>query len=477
MSATARYHAARRLESERALDKRIEHFAQRYDRTRETLVLIPGLGGSRLDRALTAFDAVHGAKAPRYDAVWLDEGLLTGDIRYLEIDRDGRDRDGHLVIPDGPVGFLIQPYDSTQKYFTSRGYNFVVFGYDWRRPPDEAASQLLRFLQHLHERVVALHGAACDPLRTTTLAAHSLGGIVAVLLLQLLRQKSGPDRAPPLQHLYRVVTVGTPFYGTTWVLRYYYGGVPLLNQLYGPDTVTRVISSFSGPVVLHLLDRASYAAYATCYAQRNEAPELERYPYREAGRADQSIDPYAEPARRRYPAWVVQDSLDAALRLRQKILRPLSGMLADKLFHIRNRQLTTCNGLRWHDVDGCAHRPGDAPPFEPEFGAGDGTAPYWSARLAYVPRQRVFDVQARRTHAYLMEDAAVLAKIEQIMTDASSRTASPSAGTNKRAERPAPGKGLRVLEDELAEGTAERDDPRLRDRRFWRRWLNEFGAG
>ncbi len=56
-----------------------------------------------------------------------------------------------------------------------------MFGYDWRRPLEEAPGYLEHFLNLLRFQVVSRHGF--DPLPTTTLLCHSQGGLVAKVLM------------------------------------------------------------------------------------------------------------------------------------------------------------------------------------------------------------------------------------------------------------------------------------------------------
>ena len=98
----------------------------------------------------------------------------------------------------------------------------------------------------------------------------------------------------PARRFYRIVTVGTPFYGTAVPLDYFHKGNPVLNRLCGGrEAFARVIASFPGIGVLHFLDRATYKIYGRAFAQRGETPELSRYPARHGTCSEQGA--YAEP--------------------------------------------------------------------------------------------------------------------------------------------------------------------------------------
>ena len=98
----------------------------------------------------------------------------------------------------------------------------------------------------------------------------------------------------PARRFYRIVTVGTPFYGTAVPLDHFHKGNPVLNRLCGGrEAFARVIASFPGIGVLHFLDRATYKIYGRVFAQRGETPELSRYPARHGTCSEQGA--YAEP--------------------------------------------------------------------------------------------------------------------------------------------------------------------------------------
>ena len=197
------YHEIRYLEIRDAHATRIREFLSRYRPGRPTVVLLPGGMGSQLDRSDQRYRDDHPVPAFKYDPVWLDLGLLfDGDALTLELHRDGRDKGGHVIIPDGPLRFLVNAYDRTEAFFRQDSrYNYIVFGVDWRRAVGEAAAFLDEFLRHLRAAVKTRFRGE-DPLARTSLLAHSMGGLVAKVFLH----RPGPiPRA-----IARVITVATP---------------------------------------------------------------------------------------------------------------------------------------------------------------------------------------------------------------------------------------------------------------------------
>ena len=218
------YEIARNHEIHDAHQRVIDAFAKSYRIDKPTIVLLPGGMGSHLDRSTRPFVNDQSIPFPMYDPVWMDLEMIFGrDLELLRIEENGHDAGNHMVIPTGPLQFLVKAYDGTQRFFEGLGWNYIVFGYDWRRSLEEAASQLNEFLVNLRDRVKDLRD--CDPLPTTTLLAHSQGGLVGKIFLQSV---SGDDGGGIGLWMKQFVTIGTPFYGTTSHQdRYYQGQSPL----------------------------------------------------------------------------------------------------------------------------------------------------------------------------------------------------------------------------------------------------------
>ena len=83
---------------------------------RPTIMLLPGGMGSQLDRSLEAYQ--RGQLLPTdYDTVWIDFGtIFLGQARSLMIETNGRDRDSHAIVANGPLRSPVNAYDATQQF-------------------------------------------------------------------------------------------------------------------------------------------------------------------------------------------------------------------------------------------------------------------------------------------------------------------------------------------------------------------------
>lgn len=441
----------------------VNEFTRTYRRKRPTVVLLPGGMGSQLDRSKEAFKGVHPDQYT-FDPVWMDAGILfDGDGLKLEIETGGRDKGGHFVVPNGPLRFLILAYDRTSAWADEHGFNFVVFGYDWRHPLGDAAEWLQRFLSFLRAAVLARHGE--DPLPTTTLVAHSQGGLVAMHFLR---------RYPLLQWANRLITVATPFYGT-WSHgdRYYVGQSPL-DRIHGKAEVARIAATLPGPYVLmplpkHIFDRDW---------RRIGFGSKEDYPVRDAT-SGAPIDPYNANNLGRYPPWIDADHLSLATQALEVVAAPVEDAVARRITCIgATGDASTPVLLRWRSLPSGFDPDRDGTSFIGVAGApgGDGTVPGWSAFHAAVPKSNRVTISNTQEsdHTFLMETDAVLDTIGP-MLDAS------YGGVTVAAPRPRSMLGpsaspdeVRALADDVRRGRAGRDDPRLFDERTWRGLVREL---
>src|SRR5437867_4546022 len=111
--------------------KNVQDFLDHYRAGAPTVVMLPGGMGSQLDRSPEAY---HGQAISflNYTPVWLSPGVLfRGDALTLEMDENRHDIRDFIIVPDGPLRFLVTAYEGTAKFFADRGANYIVFGYDW----------------------------------------------------------------------------------------------------------------------------------------------------------------------------------------------------------------------------------------------------------------------------------------------------------------------------------------------------------
>jgi len=394
------YESARRSEIVACYDKWIDEYAVTYLPGRPTVVFLPGGMGSQLDRSKTPYVNDNSLPLGQYDPVWMDLGMVFDkEAKALAIAPDGRDAGSHIIRPNGPLRFPTKPYDATERYFRTNGCNYIPFSFDWRRPLVECADCLKEFLRRLKGRVKALRGE--DPLPTTTILCHSMGGLVAKVFLHRVLP-AGSSASAYAKWFARVVTAGTPFYGTGTHMPRYFVGVEPLDIIYKREDLARIVASMPGPYILGLLDAATF--------QRDGADlGLARYPVRDGADLTQDADPFSDAMMARWPAWVSHDLLRQTRRVYELLSRRLPAHLARRVYHLRSGLQPMPVELVWDDIDGAAFNPSNDPsPFASIMGPGDGTVPFWSARLAQSDDDHVYDLQQVDDHGELLEHGETL---------------------------------------------------------------------
>ncbi len=457
------YDSARKKEIRDAHDRHIEEFARGYKRNRPTILFLPGGMGSQIDRSDEAY--AGDASLPfKYDPIWVDPGIVFDkEALQLEIESNSHDIGNHICVPNGPLRYLLKPYNATEDYFRDKDFNYLVFGYDWRRPLLESADFLRSFLKQLKSRVQYLWQE--NPLPNTTILCHSMGGLVAKVFLHCVF-KPNTKAADVRKWMCRLVTVATPFYGTANHMTRYYKGQKVLNTLYKANNLARLTATFPGPYVLMFLDAKSYDQYAGDL-------EIRRYPVRDAQNPDMQADPFNQNLFGRYPPWVSPDHLNQATRMRKIIIRPLPEAVADCVFHIRARRQKTWVELKWKAVKGASFNPNkDDSPITGKNGEGDGTVPFWSARLAQVPDGQVFNLKKAKKHQELLEHTETLKVIsrlvEQDKMPKTIKVLDKSLGSPRVSTKAA----AQFIED-VAAGKIKRTDSKAMDEKIWRRIIQE----
>lgn len=460
------YDAARRAAIRNSYRAAIKELVARYRPGRPTVVMLPGGMGSQLDRSPEPWTG-SSEDVACYDPIWLDSGIFfESDGTKLEIDPDGRDIGGHIVVPNGPLRYLVHAYAETERWAAASGINYVVFGYDWRRSLEEAADHLDFFLDAMRDAI--MHRCGEDPLPTTTLLGHSQGGLVAKVFLH--------EVGGAAAKMARLITVGTPFYGTWSHQQRFYVGQSPLNAIYGIRNTARIIATLPGPYILMFLDRE---AFDRDHARLGFAGP-DDYPITNAI-SGAPCDPFADEHLGRYPPWVSRFHIAAARETLRKVAAPLPDAVAERVHCIRSAlDKQTPTRLRWEPV------PAD---FDPGVryinpiktkaprngGGGDNTVPAWSAWHAHVPRENCIDLKRARVHGDLLQHTEVL--------DAVGRLVNPSYVPYRpppRSDAFARGEetmSLSDLEDfaaDIGTGRARRSDPRAHDERTWKRMMTEM---
>ena len=457
------YESIRKKEIRDAHNRHIEEFARGYKRNRPTVVFLPGGMGSQIDRSDKPY-AGEPSLPFRYDPIWMDPGIVFDkEALQLEIEPNSHDIGNYICIPNGPLRYLLKPYNATEDYFREKDFNYLVFGFDWRRSLPESANFLKSFLKRLKDRVQYLWQQ--DPLPNTTILCHSMGGLVARVFLHSVFKKNAAA-ADVRKWMCRLVTVATPFYGTATHMTRYYKGQQLLNILYKANKLARLTATFPGPYILMFLDAKSYELCA-------DKLEISRYPVRDAKNPDITADPFDQSQFGRYPPWVSPGYLGQATQMRNIFTRPLPDAVVDRVFHIRARRTKTWVELKWKAVNGASFNPNkDDSPITGKNGEGDGTVPFWAARLVQVPDSQVFNLKKAKKHQELMEHPETLKVIarliEQDKMPKTVKVPDKSLGSPKASMKTAE----QFIEDVVA-GKIKRTDSKALDKKIWRRIIQE----
>ena len=445
----------------RAYAGHIKSFVERYIRGRKTVVLLPGGMGSQLDFSPRPYDGVP-MSFSQYETAWMDIGVIFDhDALKLEIDDQGRDKNGHIVVPNGPLRFMVVAYDGTARYFQERDYNYIVFGYDWRRPIEECAGFLEDFLDQLRKSVFNKHHE--DPLPLTTLLCHSQGGLVAKLFLH--RIFSAPNWFD------KVITVGTPFYGTWGHQRRFFIGQQPLNILYGGGRIAKVVATLPGPYTLMFIDRRTFDRD---HARIGLDPGA--YPVTDPA-TGAPVDPYDPANLKRYPQWVNGDHLEIARQIRGTIAQPLPDSISDRFYNLRARKdKNTPVSLHWKalvpDFDPDS---GDSPVTANQKGGGDGTVPGWAAWHAHTDADHRVELKKASDHTMLMEHLEVLENTRFIMEK--DAVASKALGKNEMvgaAGETATHHRVQRFFHDVAKNRATREDTRGYERSIWQTIYREM---
>lgn len=437
---------------------RIREFVGRYQSGRPTVVLLPGGMGSQLNQSMEEYQSSY-AQPTDYDPVWIDIGtFLAGQVRSLQIETDGRDYLSHVVVADGPLrGSLISsPYAAAKMFFqhSDIDFNYLVFGYDWRRSLVECSEFLEYFLTQLRKRVFDVYGE--DLSHNLSLLAHSQGGLVAKIFLH--RNKNID------MWITRLITVATPFYGTSSHQKRYFVGQELINKVYSPEEIARIAATLPGPYNLMFLPKPTYQKFGAEIG-------LSRYPIRDENDKD-GADPYNEQSICLYPNWINSVHLQQAGQTARILAAKLPEEVAKCVFNIRS---TTCDDtpveLTWEPLppNFQANDTGNCPIKTKTPGKGDGTVPFWSAYHVSVEHRKEFTNSCE--HVRLMEDPQVLKYVYGLIKDNSDDPDCSRA--LKKAKEISDFVGnvadceIQKLFQDIAEGISARNDARLSKPEIW----------
>ena len=464
------YEEIRREHLLRSNSRQARFFAtKRYDPNKETILMLPGGLASQLERSESSFNS-NPQNFEKYENLWIDLGtIFKKEAEKLEMDKNLRDKDDHIVIPNGPLESFVQnPYDETKRYFRDNNYNYFSWGYDWRRSIEESADLLKDFLKKFKSEVTDKFGPSRDPLPQTTILCHSMGGLVTKLFLNNVLG-SATTQADVRKWLRRVVTVGTLFYGTSNHIFRYYKGEQLLNIIYTTSKITRLAGTMPGAYILMYLDTYSYFKYQ----QDITNPELTTYPSRDMDDPGKEVDPYSITNMSYYPDWVKEDFISLSRNIRKKIIKKLTNAVIKNVFHIRAGGRNTDISLKWKNINNQFDVELDKLPFKGTKGKGDGTVPLWSARLAQTPDSQIFNLRKANNHSSLLEHIETLKAVRYIIK----HNKVPKIISFKKKEVKNPQMATKKAVQQYLNGVASNqfgiESNKALDPKIWRRILND----
>ena len=325
----------------------LETLMSGYQPNQPTIILLPGGMGSQLERSESKYPA-----SPNVinDVVWVDLGIAWPkyDARKLEMTAQQEDLDKYVIAAHGPMSFItVTPYGELEDLAWDSGWNYGVFGYDWRRPLAESASYFKAFILAFQKRVKADFGK--DPIADLTIVCHSMGGMVCTYALN--------DASFSGLGFHAILTIATPFYGTsTQQERYYVGDPDILNKIYDPEEVVAITSSLPGPFTLMFLPK-------DIYNTDGKKLGLKRYPQLDPN-GNTDADPYDLAMLSRWPKPVKahkQYLTDAKGELK-KLAAPINAKIAPVFFNVRSSlDPKTAVELLWNNINGDAFVPGKDP--------------------------------------------------------------------------------------------------------------------
>ena len=125
------YAEARKKEVRRGYVGRLNNLIGRYRPGQPTVILLPGGMGSQLDQSTKPYHDGDPLPLNPYDTIWMDKGIspiFTRDILKTEIKMDDRDWRNKMVVPNGPLRFITEPYDGTKRFLRDHNANQIIFG-------------------------------------------------------------------------------------------------------------------------------------------------------------------------------------------------------------------------------------------------------------------------------------------------------------------------------------------------------------
>ena len=129
---------------------------------------------------------------------------------------------------------------------------------------------------------------------------------------------------------------------------------------------------------------------------------------------------------------------------------------------------------KWRAVAGADFDPGADPcPVETSLeGPGDGTVPAWAARLIGTPLGQVYNLKQARKHGRLVEHPETLEVVARLMRRGELPNTVDAQDEESGAIRATRESMNGVIDDMVAE-QIDRNDARVAEPQFWRRFVEE----
>ncbi len=124
-----------------------------------------------------------------------------------------------------------------------------------------------------------------------------------------------------------VLTIGTPFYGTSTHQERFFKGEELLNGIYGRKNVVRIIASLPGPYTLMFLTKA-------IFDRDHQRLNLTKYPQYDPHDKSEA-EPYDPAMNRRYPTTASAQHIAYARSELLKVAEPINPNIASVFFNVR----------------------------------------------------------------------------------------------------------------------------------------------
>lgn len=356
-----------------------------------------------------------------FDELWIS--ILTLNEQKLDLLKmvdDDTDCDGGLVVADGGLRVCnYDPYGSFKAWCADQGFDLFVFGYDWRRRPDDSVRFFLDvFLPHLQERIPSSHRA--DPLDDLTLVGHSLGGPLIKLIVH--------DTCSPLvTRIKRAITVASPFYGYAGQTPRYFEGEKDFTWCDRAD-LAHLISTLRGGYFLQFLDAKTYEDNKVAF--KNADYPITQYPSLDAENDQEYADPF-DPTpdaqgKVRYPSYVATDELPRAKAISRLLAADLPESFKDRFFCMRGVQAQRKRGKMqaycgtparqtWQRIRADTFDPKGPCPVVACCDQGDGSEPAWTTQLLSLAKGQGFAFVGHVEHTRMMDCNPLRAKLAELI--------------------------------------------------------------